>query len=265
VAAGADRAVSAEPSAHPHPLWHERYVRSNGYPAQWVFENLMGPNPLWLMEALTAQVRLEPGMAVLDLGCGTALTSIFLAKEFGVRVWASDLWVAAEDNAARIGAAGVADLVTPVHAEAHALPFEPGQFDAVLSVDAYHYFGTDDLYIGYVSQFLGDGGQLGIVVPGVQEEVVDVPAVLAPYWQWDFCSFHSPAWWRRHWEKTGKVRVERADAVEDGWRDWLRFEEATAAHTGDWRQEGARREAEMLRLDGGELFCFSRVVATKAG
>ena len=35
---------------------------------------------------------LEPGMRVLDLGCGKGLSSIFLAKEFGVQVWAADLW-----------------------------------------------------------------------------------------------------------------------------------------------------------------------------
>ena len=32
-------------------------------------------------------------------------------------------------------------------AEAHDLPFSDGFFDAMISVDAYHYFGTDDLYL----------------------------------------------------------------------------------------------------------------------
>jgi cyclopropane fatty-acyl-phospholipid synthase-like methyltransferase len=228
-------------------------------------ENLMGPHPLWLMEALTEDLGLAAMSAVLDLGCGRALTSIFLAKEFGVRVWASDLWVAAEENRARIEAAGVGDLVTAVQAEAHALPFDAGQFDAVLSVDAYHYFGTDDLYLGYLAPFLAEDGVLGIVVPGVRQEVVEVPEWLAPYWQWDFCSFHSPGWWRRHWEKTGKVRVERADLLEDGWRDWLRFEEVTVDVLTDWRAEAGAREAEMLRVDDGRMLGFSRVVAKKIG
>jgi len=39
------------------------------------------------MQVLT----LRPGMRVLDLGCGTALTSIFLAREYDVEVWATDL------------------------------------------------------------------------------------------------------------------------------------------------------------------------------
>jgi cyclopropane fatty-acyl-phospholipid synthase-like methyltransferase len=39
---------------------------------------------------------------VLDMGCGTALSSIFLAREFGVEVWAVDLWVPPYDNFTRI-------------------------------------------------------------------------------------------------------------------------------------------------------------------
>src|ERR1700735_2865332 len=74
-----------------NPLYHSRYRRSNAYDPQWVFANLMGPHPLWLVEALVESLPIEPGMRVLDLGCGTALTSIFLAKEFGARVWATDL------------------------------------------------------------------------------------------------------------------------------------------------------------------------------
>ena len=68
-----------------------------------------------------------------------------------------------------------------------------GFFDAVVSMDAYHYFGTDDLYVGYISRFLRAGGTLAICVPGVREELPDGPPPwLAPRWEWDYCSFQSP-------------------------------------------------------------------------
>ena len=38
------------------------------------------------------------------------------------------------------------------------LPFAESSFDAIVSFDAYHYFGTDDLYLGYISAFLKPGG-----------------------------------------------------------------------------------------------------------
>ena len=122
------------------PLFNPRFPRSNVYDADWVQANQMGPNALWLMEWLTEGLAIEPGMRVLDLGCGTAMTSIFLAREFGACVWATDLWIPASANHERIVAAGVEDLVVPIHADAHALPFADGFFDAIVSVDVYQIF-----------------------------------------------------------------------------------------------------------------------------
>src|SRR5690606_41328511 len=79
-----------------------RFPRAAGYDPRWVVENQMGPNPLWLVEWLWPAVDLPPGSRVLDLGCGKALTSIFLAREYGVRVVAADLWVPPGDNWRRI-------------------------------------------------------------------------------------------------------------------------------------------------------------------
>ncbi len=107
----------------------------------------MGPNALWLTESLTGCMELGAETRVLDLGCGKALSSIFLAKEYGAQVWAADLWIDASDNFARICAAGLEDRVFALRAEAHGLPFADGFFDAMVSIDAYHYFGTDDLYL----------------------------------------------------------------------------------------------------------------------
>jgi hypothetical protein len=37
------------------------YPRSASYDAVWVLENLMGPNALWLAEALSQVMDLQPG------------------------------------------------------------------------------------------------------------------------------------------------------------------------------------------------------------
>ena len=81
----------------------------------------MGPNVLWLTEWLCEKMELKPGMRVLDMGCGKALSSIFLAKEYGAQVWANDLWIPAAENWQRIKEAGLENQIFPVHAEAHAL------------------------------------------------------------------------------------------------------------------------------------------------
>ena len=185
------------------------FPRSASYDPEWVLENVMGPNVLWLAESLSEAMELEPGMRVLDMGCGKAVSSIFLAKEFGVQVWAADLWIAAGENWRRVCEAGMEDLVFPIHAEAHALPFAEG-FDALVSLDAYHYFGTDELHLGrYFAPLVRHGGQIGIVVPGlVREFEGDPPEHLASIWarEWECWSFRSPEWWRHHWVKTGLSR-----------------------------------------------------------
>jgi SAM-dependent methyltransferase len=236
-----------------------RHPRSTRYDLRWAMEHHMGPNVLWLTEALTDRMRLEPGMRVLDLGCGKALSSIFLAREFDVRVWAFDLWVDATENWLRVREAREERRVFPIHGEAHAFPFAEGFFDAAASVDAYHYFGTDDLYLGeHLAPLVRPGGEIGVVVPGLVAEVDgDLPDHLAAHWPPDFWTFHSPAWWRRRWEQSGAVDVTAADMVRDGWRDWLWWDEACAAE-GFGHDE---RVAAMLRRDAGRNLGFARLVA----
>ena len=238
------------------------YPRSAGYDPQWMIDNVMGPNPLWLLEWLGPALDLAPGARVLDLGCGRALTSVFLAREYGVRVTAADLWIKPTENWERIQATGCTDMVTPVFAEAHDLPFAEGYFDAIVSIDAYHYFGTDDLYLSYVSRFLRPGGAIGIVVPGLTEDLDEVPEHLQPYWEPGFWSFHSPHWWWRLWSRSGAVTVTGAELLKDGWRDWALWNEACAeVSDNDFVREFGGREAQMLRADAGRTLGFVRVVA----
>jgi cyclopropane fatty-acyl-phospholipid synthase-like methyltransferase len=225
----------------------------------------MGPNALWLAESLSEVLPLSAGMRVLDLGCGKALSSIFLAREFGARVWAADLWIPPSENWERIRAAGAEHDVVPMRVEAHDLPFAAGFFDAIVSFDAYHYFGTDDLFLAYLAGFLRPEGRIGIVSPGLTRELEDEPPDhLRPWWEPDFYTFHSAEWWRRLWSRSGRVAVEVADTVPDGWKQWLQWTElcikAKAAPMPDYLA-WAVSEAEMLRADDGRTFTLVRVVA----
>ncbi len=251
-----------------HLLERPHYPRSAGYDPAWVIENMMGPHPLWLVEALTQVMPLRSGERVLDLGCGTALTSVFLAREFGVQVWAADHWIPPTPNLERVRAAGLDGAVFPIAVEAHALPFADEFFDAIISIDAYHYFGTDDLYLGYCTRFLKPSGHIGIVVPGFLEEPPVVPPPsLASLWDPGLASFHSSGWWRRHWERSQQVVVEHAEVLPHGWEDWLLWTRACVQ--AGWRaptealQRAAELERELLERDGGRLLGFARTVARR--
>jgi cyclopropane fatty-acyl-phospholipid synthase-like methyltransferase len=239
----------------------ERFPLSSKYDPQWVLENEMGPNALWLTEWLCEGLDLKPGMRVLDMGCGKGLSSIFLAKEFGVQVWATDLWINATDNWQRIREAGVAENVFPIHAQAHALPYAAAFFDAIVSIDSYHYYGTDDLYLRTFAKFVPSGGQLGIVVPGLMQDFKGkVPEYLNQFWDPGECfSFHTVEWWRQHWAQTQIVNLEHADTLPDGWRHWLLFEETKVA-AGTNRHDD---EVPALHADQGRYLGFVRLVARK--
>src|SRR5918996_4047326 len=112
-----------------------RFPRTQRYSPEWISENGFGGNSLWQTEFLCERLELRPGMRVLDLGCGRAKSSIFLAREFGVEVWATDLWIAASENWQRIRDAGLEKQVFPLHCDARALPFAAEFFDAITALD----------------------------------------------------------------------------------------------------------------------------------
>jgi SAM-dependent methyltransferase len=209
-------------------LLSSRFPRASAYHPDWLLAGVSGAaNSLWMAEWLTEALELRVGWRVLDLGCGRAHSSIFLHREFGVQVWATDLWFSASENLQRIRDAGVEDGVCPIHAEARSLPFAAEFFDAIVSIDSFPYYGTDDLYLNYLARFLKPGGMLGIAGAGLMQEVNGpIPDHLKTWWTPDLWCLHSPAWWERHWARTGILDVTVADVLADGWhfwRDWLRL------------------------------------------
>ncbi|MER6260738.1 methyltransferase domain-containing protein [Streptomyces sp900105245] len=243
----------------------DRYPRSSGYDPAWLVGLDMGPNPLWLLEDLARDLELRPGMSVLDLGSGKGATSVFLAREYGVDVVAADWWTPAEEAAAVFAGAGVADRVRAVRAEAHTLPFEPESFDAVVSIDAFEYFGTADGYLPYLVRFLRPGGQLGMATPALTREVRElgaIPAHIKRVVGWEAIAWHTAQWWRFQWEITELVDVTSARLQPDAWKDWLLWTRACAEQRPDGPEAG-RPVIDMLTEDAGRFLSFALVTARR--
>jgi SAM-dependent methyltransferase len=235
----------------------QQFPLSASYDAEWVIKNEMGPNVLWLTEALCQVMAIRPDMRVLDMGCGRAMSSIFLAKECGCQVWATDLWVKASDNWQRIREAGVQDRVFPIHAEARALPYADEFFDAVVSLDSYHFFGTDVEYLErHMLKLLKRGGQIGIVTPASPQQI---PQPMPEHLEDWLYFMNSIEWWRHHWERYPEIEVELAEELPGGWRLWLQWEEALDAA----KPERAGSDAAMLRTDAGRYLGFVRMLGRR--
>jgi len=236
-----------------------RFPRSAKYNPEWILASASGAaNALWLTEWLTAVLDLRPGMRVLDLGCGRAASSIFLHREFAVQVWATDLWFSASENMQRIRDAGVEDGVFPIHADARSLPFAADFFDAIVCIDGFPYYGTDDLYLNYLARFVKPGGPLGIAGAGLIREIEGPPPEhLREWWTQDLWCLHSADWWRRHWGRTGIMDVEVGDTMPDGWQLWL-----------DWHKVAfPENQVEIMALeaDRGQYLGYVRLVGRRNG
>jgi cyclopropane fatty-acyl-phospholipid synthase-like methyltransferase len=262
-----DEKKASSPSYQKEWLHSDRFPKTAAYDLDWMLANEMGPNPLWLLEELLHEMTLSPGARVLDLGCGRALTSIFLAREHDVQVFANDLWVSADDNWSRVTEAGLQNRICPIRAEAHALPYAVDYFDAVVSIDSYQYFGTDDLYLGYITRFLKPGGAMGLVMPAILQEFEEPPphfkerqASGAVFWDPSEClCLHTLDYWKRLFERTGLVDLELAETVKDGWklwRDWERIRNGGGF-------TGFPSDVEVLEKDAGRYIGFVKLVLKK--
>jgi cyclopropane fatty-acyl-phospholipid synthase-like methyltransferase len=167
-------------------------------------------------------------MRILDLGCGKATSSIFLAREFAVQAWAADDATSPSENRKRAVAFGCEASVFPLRVDARSLPFAKDFFDAVIAIDSFLYYGTDDRYLAYLVQFIKPGGFIGIVDIAFTREVrsiEDAPEYLRPQYHMHWSYVHSIEWWRQHWEKTGLVDVQCAELLpesDDLLRDYVR-------------------------------------------
>jgi len=248
----------------------ERYPRSSTYDPAWVVSLDMGPNPLWLLEDLSSDLDLRPGMRVLDLGSGRGATSVFLAREFGVQVVAADLWIPPDEATAVFSAANVADKVLAIRAEAHSLPFGAGTFDAIVSVDAFEYFGTSEYYLAHLTRLLVPGGQLGVATPALRtepQELAGIPAHVRDCVGWEALAWHTCEWWSRLWKATGLVTSVSCRLQQDGWEDWLLWQHAVVASKPVAPTEA--RDADpvltMLEADLGTSLTFALLSARTPG
>ncbi len=203
------------------------YNKAHKYSKEFIQENIMGPNPMKLLEELMEKHPLPKGATVMDLGCGRGVTSIFLAKEYGLHVFATDLWISPTENKQRFDQMGLTkNEIIPIKGEAHDLPYAEEFFDAVISIDSYHYFGLDKHYLGkHLLPLVKHGGHLLLVVPGFKQDIHhNLPEEFFLSWTAeDLETFHDCAYWRNILEYTKGIEIisiEEMEGNEECWNDW---------------------------------------------
>lgn len=230
------------------------FVKSNRYDKKLINDNLMGPNPLKMLEELTANLELHPGMKVMDLGCGKGLTSIFLAREFGVQVYATDLWISASENYQRFKLLGLEDKIIPIHADAMALPYAEEYFDAIISIDAYYYFGREaHIMDEKIAPFVKPGGLIALAFPGFKKDIHEnlPPEFLLSWKAEDLDTFHCCEWWEKLLSQSKKINLQNIsemECCEECWNDWLESDIDYAVNDRKSMNAGAGKYMNMISV-----------------
>ena len=233
-----------------------KYVKSKKYQSPELLRKIMGPNPVKLEEELLLHHQIPAGALVCDLGSGQGLTSVFLAREYGFHVYAVDLWSDPEENRAFFRQMGLTESqVTPVKADATALPFEKNFFDAVVSTDSYNYFGRDPHYLDEkLLPFVKRGGFIYITVPGMKKDCHDhLPPELLLSWtpeQLDY--IHDAQYWGEILSACKDARlisIKEMESNEEVWQDWLLQE-----------NEYAIGDRKSMEAGGGKYLNFISIV-----
>ena len=204
------------------------YIKSKNYDTEIVRQKIMGPNPLKLTEELLKDIDIPKGSTVMDLGSGQGVTSVFLVKEYGFRVFAADLWSDPSENMRFFEQMGIsAENIVPIHADATDLPFAEEFFDAVVCIDSYNFFGRDKEYLGkHLLPFVKHGGYICIAVPGMKKDChADIPPELLLSWtpeQLDY--IHDAAYWEDIISAASGIEIlsiHEMESNEEAWNDWL--------------------------------------------
>lgn len=205
------------------------FPKAESFEPSLVTSKIMGPNPLKLAEEMLDGNLIPDDAVVLDLGSGTGITSALLAREYGFTVYAADLWSDPSDNMRFFESLELSNhQIIPVKVDAEqGLPFATEFFDAVASIDSYHYFGRDPGYLGdKLLPYVKHGGLLYLAFPGMVRDCHDdLPSALLASWTPEQLEYmHDIDWWREiigHTDDAEIVGVRELTCHEEAWADWL--------------------------------------------
>jgi cyclopropane fatty-acyl-phospholipid synthase-like methyltransferase len=219
------------------------YPELAGYTRDQLYEDCFGGGGLYLAARMARTLRLQPNDLVLDLGCGKGSASIFLAKHFGVKVIAVDLWTPATLLNEKFTQRGYRDRIVPLNLDVtQALPFAENYFDAIFCMNSFNFYGGSVEFLHHLLKHLKAGGQLCLGSEVLSDEFTaeqlqNPPQVYAfqlpppneqvDVFEDDFKKQHTPQWWRDLFERSGLLQVEHCAEPDDAdvlYEELVRYE-----------------------------------------
>lgn len=232
-----------------------KYEKTKKYNSDLINEKIMGPNPLKLEEELMLNNKIPSKAIVMDLGSGSGITSVFLAKEYGFKVYATDLWSSPEENTKFFSQMGLSDKeIVAVKADATNLQYEQEFFDAVVSTDSYNYFGRDEKYLDEkLLPFVKKGGLIYIVVPGMKQDCHNnFPKELLLSWNAEQLDYiHDINYWTNIISKSKDseiISIYEMESNEECWNDWIKCDNEYAVNDRKSIEAGACKYLNFIAI-----------------
>lgn len=209
-------------------------------------ERLMGPDSTIILNELLDKYENNDDIRILDLGCGKALTSVILAEKYkNAVIYAADLWVDAAENYKFIKEQRYENRIIPLNITAENMPFAYKYFDIIVSIDAYHYFGTEKLFFKEkIKPYLKENGLIFIAVPGMKDDYEQIPKELKRFISdEDFRFFKSINYYESILKESIKeIKIEEMKCFNEAWDSWLAANNPYAVE-----------DIELLKADNGNF------------
>lgn len=221
---------------------------------------MWGPNGMRQAEELASHLKITKNMRILDLGCGTGLSTMYLVRQFGVQVFAADLYMSPTENYERFGDLGIADKAIPILADAtKELPFAKGYFDILFSVDAYMHFGYTQGMLTTMASYVKKGGYIAIAIHGLKKDFGGkVPVEMQPFFAIKEVSEQTRGidWWTDLWSKEEGVEIVSISEMKCHKQAW---DEYLASRDPNISEE--KWDLDMMKAEDGNYYNTIQLIA----
>ncbi|MEM7305465.1 MAG: alpha-L-fucosidase [Planctomycetota bacterium] len=198
------------------------------------------------VELLLAQLGIEPGMTVCDLGVGVGVHALPIAERVGPegRVLAVDIQQEMLDMLAERGKRAGIDNIVPVLGGEADPRVEPGSCDLILLVDVYHEFSKPAEMLAAMRAALKPGGRVALVEFRLEDPDVPIKRLHKM----------SRAQILKEWESHGFALVDQFDGLP--WQHLMFFSRDDAPASAAPEPVGALPEPRQLAWHEREYYAF---------
>lgn len=227
-----------------------KFFRTEKYHIDFQKTKMTGPNSMLIAEELLSTLDLRPTMTALDVACGKSLSSLLVAKEFGMRLFAVDDIVDPFENFTFYKKINMQNQIIPLKLDFSGnLPFCREYFDLILCAGSFNIIAEKILLKEKILPLLKKNGTLAVAMPiSLNDEITPL---LREFFGENASTLHNIDWWKKYFESQNANLVECAlcQCNDRAWSDWfLCTDEKASVRDAAFAEKGALSEISLAKF-----------------